>query len=413
MAKPKIRRRIRWVATILLVLLLLVAGLAWRFWAGRHVAQWQLLQSVIQIENAGVNEQTVQPLGWYLAILGRDDEIRRLNFHPQFDLPALDLESQKLELNVVPWRVGLQRIAAEHRIVMIMEDHFVSKHREMIGATLPTFREAGFTHYAAEAIGESGASLKSRGYPVVASGFYTSDPKFGNTLRRTLDLEFEVLGYDFRPFTHEGREEFAASELAKLFKENSQTRLIVHAGFAHVFKHETETGQRWLASLLWEKTGIEPFTIWQWSAMRDGHEYRVVADAIAKLGDFVEPVFVMPPPSTGSGLRDVPRVDAILVHPPDLSVAPGERTVLFPNEMQRISGQWLTPKWPVVIAAYKNGEPITAIPLDQVMIRDSEQKFVLWVPASTKYDIIVFDQYGKLDSSIENDRDSVLVRAEK
>lgn len=412
MANRKMRRRIRWVAMIAFGGLLLVTGLAWRFWAGRHVAQWQLLQHVIQIESQGVDKHNVQRLGWNLAILGRDDETRHLDFHPQFDLPPLDVDTHKLELNVVPWRDGLKKIAAEHRLVMIMEDHRMSKHREMIGAALPTFREAGFTHYAAEAIGESGASLTSRGYPVVTTGYYTSDPQFGNALRRALDLQFEVLGYDFRPFTHEGREEFAASELAKLFKDNSQTRLIVHAGFAHVFKYETDTGQRWLASVLWEKTGIEPFTIWQWSAMRDGHEYRVVAAAVDELGDFDKPVLLWPPPNTDCGLRDVPRVDAILVHPPDRSVAPAERTVLFPSEMQRVDGKWLSKQWPVVIAAYKNGEPTTAIPLDQVMMRKGEQDFVLWIPGSTEYDIVVFDQHGLLDSSTDNDRDSVLVRTE-
>jgi hypothetical protein len=222
-----------------------------------------------------------------------------------------------------------------------------------------------------------------------------------------------VLGYDFRPFTHEGREEFAATTLANLLSGDPKSKLVVHAGHAHVFKHKTDLGQRWLASILWEKTGIEPFTIWQWSEMHDGHEYHVIADALAELGDFDEPVLLMPPPTKKSGLRNVPDVDAILVHPPDQSGAPDDRTVLFPVAMHRVSGQWLTKRWPVVIAAYKNGEPTTAIPLDQVMMRDREQDFVLWIPASTKYDIVVFDQYGRLDSSTETDRDSVMVRAEE
>jgi hypothetical protein len=264
--QPAKRRRIPWIAAILFGLLLLVAAVAWRFWASRHVAQWQLLQHVILIENEGVDDQSVQPLGWNLAILGRDDEVRQLDFHPQFDLPALDIDANSLELKVVPWRDGVEQIAADHRIVMIMEDHFASKHREMIGAMLPLFRDAEFTHYAAEAIGESESSLKSRGYPAIETGYYTSDPKFGNVLRTALDLKYNVLGYDFRPFTHEGREEFAAGELARLFEADSHTRLIVHAGFAHVLKHKTDIGRRWLASLLWEKSGIEPFTIWQWSA---------------------------------------------------------------------------------------------------------------------------------------------------
>lgn len=410
--KRMMGRRTRWIAMISCGVILLVTGLAGRFWMGRHVAQWQLLRHVVQIESAGNDEHSVQPLGWNLAILGRDDEVRHLDFHPQFDLPPLDVDTHKLELNVVPWRDGFKQIAAEHRIVMIMEDHFVSKHREMIGATLPIFRAAEFSHYAAEAIGESGEALTSRGYPVVKTGYYTSDPQFGNVLRRAINLKFKILGYDFRPFTHEMREEFAATELAKLLTDDQQTRLIVHAGHAHVLKHKTDVGQRWLASLLWEKGGIEPFTIWQWSDMRDGHEYRVVADALDELGDFDEPLLLMPPPNSDCGLRDVPRVDAILVHPPDHSVAPAQRTVLFPNEMQPVSGQWLTDQWPVVIAAYKNGEPISAIPLDQVMLRDREQNFILWIPASTRYDIVVFDQNGPLDSKVERKHDSILVRAE-
>lgn len=378
----------------------------------RHVAQWQLLEAVVQIEGQGVDRSNVQPLGWNLAILGRDDEIRQLDFHPHIEWPPLEVDPRKLELNVVPWREGLEQIAAKHRIVMIMENHYVSKHREMIGATLPVFRAAGFTHYAAEAVGESAASLTSRGYPTVTTGYYTSDPQFGNVLRRAIDLQFNVLGYDFRPFTHEWREDFAASQLARLFRDNAQTKLIVHAGPAHVFKYETNIGQRWLAALLWEKTGIEPFTIWQWSAMRDGHEYRAVAEALEDLGDFNEPVWLMPPPKTDSGLRNVPPVDAILVHPRDPSIAPAERTVLFPSGMKRIGGKWLSKQWPVVIAAFKSGEPDTAIPLDQVMIRDSEQDFVLWIPESTRYRIVVFDQNGVLPSSATRSQGSVLVRAE-
>jgi hypothetical protein len=132
---------------------------------------------------------------------------------------------------------------------------------------------------------------------------------------------------------------------------------------------------------------------------------------VAKLGTFDEPVLLMPPPSTDCGLRDVPQVDAILVHPPDQSIAPSQRTVLFPNGMRRVSGQWLTKQWPVVIAAYKNGEPTTAIALDQVMLRDGEQQFVLWIPASSKYDIVVFNQDGLVDSNTEAGHDTVMVSA--
>ncbi len=103
-----------------------------------------------------------------------------------------------------------------------MEDHFVPKHREVISAASPLCRNAGFTHFAAEAIGEFWASLTSRGYPVVETGYYISDPQIGNTLWLGIYLELEVLGNGFRPFTHERRVEVAASVHSKLFKGNSQ-----------------------------------------------------------------------------------------------------------------------------------------------------------------------------------------------
>lgn len=396
MRKTQARRRVRcwlWIGG----LFLLVLGLAaWKLWSGRHLAPWHTLDSVVQTEAAPLTNQSVQLLGWNLAILGRDHEVRELDFFPEFEQAPLEEPAQALPLNVVPWRRGIQRIAEEQRLVMIMESHYVSKHREMIGATLPIFREAGFTHLAVEAIGESESSLAARGFPSRATGFYTSDPQFGNSLRRALHLGYHVFGYDFRPFSHETRESFAATEIAKRFTRSPQARILVHAGLAHVLKHETDLGQRWLAALLWEETGIEPFCIWQWSALRDNQAYRVVAEQLLALGDLDEPVLLMPPPASSPSLPDVPRVDAILVHPPDLSRAPDQRTPLFRQPMKEIVGRWEGSHWPIVIAAYRRGEPQTAVPLDQVLLRAPEAAFNLWIPQEMEFELAAFDRNGPL-----------------
>ena len=412
MVSVRIKKRARWVVAILLLVLIVGGFSVWHFWSNRHSSQWRLLQRVARIEATDAHERDVQELGWSLAMLGRDDEVRELDLYPDFEFAPLEIEVDRGNLNVVPWREGVKRIAAEHRLVMVMENHFVSKQREWIGAALPLFHEAGFSHYAAEAIGESGGSLMERGYPIVGTGYYTSDPRFGNVLRRAIDLRLEVLGYDYRPFSHETREEYAANRLATVFRHDPTARMLVHAGHAHVLKHETPTGQRWLASLLWERSGIEPFTIWQWSALRDAKEYRVVAEAIAGLGELHEPVFLWPPPGAESGLNDIPQVDAILVHPPDRSFAPAGRTPLFTDSMRKINGRWTTPRWPVVIAAFKVGEPIEAIPLDQVMLRRGEDDFVLWIPEPNEYALVVFDESGPIASVTASRDGRVLVGEE-
>ena len=410
------RRRICWITLgTLVATLLFVAAVAWYRGAAIQMQPSEHLAHVVQLEQASVDQSTVQPLGWSLAILGRDHEVRRLHFFPALGprSPALDVD--KLELLIVPWKQAIERIAANHRIVMIMENHFVSKHREFIGATLETCRDAGFTHYAAEAIGPMDKSLAKRGYPTSQTGFYTSDPRFGNVLRRALGLDLTVLGYDFRSTTHEAREEHAAAALAELLQKDAGARLLVHAGHAHVLKYETKLGERWLASRLWQKTGIEPFTIWQWSSGQDAHDYAEIVRVLKGRGvSLDEPVLLMPPPPIDCGLRDSPyglaSVDAMVIHPPDESVAPAERTPLFPDRMQRIAGRWTSDVWPVVVSAYKHGEPINAVPLDQIMLREKEDRFVLWIPARESYEIRVFNSQGVLKSRVETNANWITVR---
>lgn len=408
------RRRIRWIAVGSVAAIVLVAAVFWHRFSTQHFEPWQFLAHVVQLEKAGVDPGSLQALGWSLAILGRDDDVRSLDFFPYFKPPPSTLDADRLELNAVPWKEGLEKIAADHRIVMIMEDHFASKHREFVGATLPVFKNAGFSNYAAEAISQLDTSLAQRGYPASRTGLYTSDPQFGNALRRALELDFTVLGYDFRPFSHEGREEFAATELAALFSKDAATKLLVHAGHSHVLKYDTDSAGRWLASRLWEKTKIEPFTIWQWSSTHDAHDYAEIVRVLTERGvSLDEPVLLMPPPPFNCGLQDPPyglaRVDAIVIHPPDDSVAPDKRTVLFPDSRQRLAGVWTANVWPIVVCAYKKGEPMDAIALDQVMLRQDETRFLLWIPAGVEYEIRVFNVDGILKSQVETNSNSISV----
>jgi hypothetical protein len=394
------RRRIFWAGVAVIAAVLLAATVGWYWFSSRSLLPGQFLAHVIQLEQVADDPMARQSLGWSLAILGRDDEVRALDVFPQIAPAVSKIDFDQLVLHPVPWRDAVREIAARHRLVMMMEDHSVSKHREFIGATLPLLKDAGFTHYAAEAIGPSDQSLNQRGYPTNRTGLYTSDPQFGNTIRRALELKFTVLGYDFRPFTHNGREEFAATELAKVLSNDVDARLIVHAGHAHVLKTTTANGERWLAARLWEQTGLEPFTIWQWSSGIRNRDYTEIVRVLQSRGVALdEPVLLRPPPALDCGLQDSPfglaAVDAIVIHPPDDSVAPDRRTVLFPAEMRQLSGEWTGGEWPVVVCAYQKGEPAEAIALDQVLLRDGETRFVLWIPHGRDEHIRVFNRRGE------------------
>jgi hypothetical protein len=75
--------------------------------------------------------------------------------------------------------------------------------------------------------------------------------------------------------------------------------------------------------------------------------------------------------------------------------------------MTRVQGVWLGKQWPVVIPAIADGEPETAIALDQIMLRPGEAEFELWLPHN-RYRIGVWGLGGPL--SVRADTTSSPVR---
>jgi hypothetical protein len=346
-----------------------------------------------------------QELSAALAILGRQREAREIPLLPDevgrqlCDPP--DTPDSDPPFVVTRWREAMTRIAAEQRLVLIMEAHTVTEHRAWIEQTLGTFRAAGFTCYFAEAFSEPGSTLKFSGYPTSRTGFYTLDPRFGNLVRTAIRLGFEVGGYDLADGDFDRREEFQAATLAERVTARPDTRMVVHAGHGHIFKHEVRNVGRYMAARLWQKTGVEPFTIWQLSNQLPDDVY---CRLIRQSGLITEPVMLVPPPRhvtetlfPESSVQ--PAVDAIVIHPPRLGQEPRDRGGAFTDRKRRVPGVWLGKQWPVVIAAMADGEPDTAIALDQIMLRRGETDFELWLP-HTDYTIRVWSLEGPLSVRI-------------
>ena len=381
-------RRVRW-ACVAALSRGLIAGLTLLSEAGDQASTAARLQRVIQIEStldaSGRNDR--QELSVLLGSFGRGGESRAFSTrHAQaYGRDKVDgdvTDSAKVTSAAVPWRQAVRAIAAKERIVIIMEAHDATEHRAWIEQTLPIFHAAGFRHYAAEALFESGAALRSRGFPVEATGHYVADPRFGNLLRRALALDYSIHEYEahLAPDPQE-REEQQARALADVVAANPGGKLLVHAGFSHVFKKPQPGFGRWMAARLWEMTGIEPYCVYQAYDNYDSPGYRRVAESA---GATEEPRLLIPPPA---GLRDpqftdIPdgAIDALVIHPAVRGKPPASRKPAFAEGMTRVSARWVEAEWPVVVGAYRPGEPADAIPLDQVLLRHREAEFELWIP---------------------------------
>lgn len=380
--------RFRWIVFGATVVVLLAICVMATTWAERAISPQSFLAQVVMLEQSpgrnGSNER--QDLSTALAILGRQREAREIPLNPnevghELSGPP-DVPDSKPPFLVTPWRDAITKIAKERRLVLIMEAHTVSEHRAWIEQTLALFRPSGFTGYFAETIAEAGSTLKSRGYPTLRTGFYTNDPRFGNAVRTALRLGFEVDGYDLADGDFNRREEYEAATLAARFASRPDRRIVVHAGHAHIFKHEVRNVGRWMGARLWTMTGVEPFTIWQLSNQLPNDVYRTL---IRQVGPITEPVMVVPPSRHVSEALFPestvhPAVDAIVIHPPRIGQEPTDRRGAFADQMTRVPGVWLGNQWPVVIAAIPVGEPDNAIALDQIMLRSGETDFELWLP---------------------------------
>ena len=347
-----------------------------------------LLRRVVMLEQSSDQNDwdERQELSTALTMLGRQREAREIPRradavgHELADPP--DTPDSDPPYVVTPWREAITGIAAEQRLVLMMEDHSVTEHRAWIEQTLVFFRAARFTHYFAETIAESGSALKSRGYPTSPTGFYTLDPRFGNLVRTAIRLDFEIGGHGLFDRDFDRREEYQATTLAGQFSARSDSRMVVHAGHAHIMKYEVPGIGRYMGARLWEKAGVEPFTIWQLSNELPNDIYRAL---IRQIGPITEPAMLVPPTVNltetlfpSSSMQ--PPVDAIVVHPPRLGQEPTDRRGAFTDHATRVPGVWLGNQWPVVIAAIPIGEPDNAIALDQVMLRRGETDFELWLP---------------------------------
>jgi hypothetical protein len=108
--------------------------------------------------------------------------------------------------------------------------------------------------------------LNDRKYPIQTSGVYTSEPMFGNFVRKALELGFIVRPYECINDcdTEEDRDLAQAKNIAKILSSDKNAKALVYAGHGHIYKSNS-TSKR-MASNFENITGINPFCIDQTAA---------------------------------------------------------------------------------------------------------------------------------------------------
>jgi len=164
-------------------------------------------------------------------------------------------------LNVLPDSV---------KYVFFNEDHLRPQTRVTVLNSLKFLNKKGFRDLFCEAVNGKDSLLNTRKYPVIESGWYTSEPTYGNLLREAFRLGFTILSYEDtnnavrqnngKVYSASDRETEQANNILNFICEHKDAKIIVLAGHSHINENKK---QGWMASVFKLKSGMNPLTIEQ------------------------------------------------------------------------------------------------------------------------------------------------------
>ena len=158
---------------------------------------------------------------------------------------------------------------AEHaeQVVLVNEAHHDASSRLLTLRLLPLLYERGFRYLAAEAFAPDSVLAGQPGYPTPEMGTYLGDPVFGAVVREALRLGYTLVPYEIENNERGGgdpqarRDSMQAVHLAdRIFSRDPTARVLVHAGFSHVYETADE-GWHPMAAYFREITGIDPLSV--------------------------------------------------------------------------------------------------------------------------------------------------------
>jgi hypothetical protein len=171
--------------------------------------------------------------------------------------------------NIMPATDVVKLIPDTCRVVMINEDHINPYSRIFMAKLLKPLFDKGFTCFASETLvpnynDKSYTELKQ------GTGFYLSEPNYGNLLRLAFDIGYKIYSYEkdllfdtkYGIKESEFRDFIQAKNIKKILESNPKAKIIVFAGHGHILK-KNSNGTKLMAQFFSELTNINPFCVEQ------------------------------------------------------------------------------------------------------------------------------------------------------
>lgn len=156
-----------------------------------------------------------------------------------------------------PVDAAIPTVAAGSRVLLINESHSMVQTRAAIIGLLPSLRKAGFTDLALEALNPANADPlinapagagRSALPDDIKAGFYLREPVYARMVENAKSLGFGLVAYESEDVDHERRESQQADHLQRWLDAHPQGRLVVIAGYSHVWKNDGWMAEKLMAS---------------------------------------------------------------------------------------------------------------------------------------------------------------------
>lgn len=289
----------------------------------------------------------------------------------------LKITSVEINVNAID---KIKSLASQNKVVMLNECHWCPGHRIMAQKLLQPLKELGYNYLAIEAVAENEDSLiNENSYPLKSSGYYTKEPYFGLFIRKAKELGYTVISYDYGFSSNNEREEKQAANLAEIHKKDTEAKIFVFAGFAHI----TEGGapKKWMAEYFKEITGIDPLTINQ-------------EEVIAPNED--EELLLIKPEKFNSIEGIKTDVDYFLIN----NIEPGLKKIFEEKELIEITlsindiSKYINQQLIILVYDYDEYEKhgFEAVPIVSKIYKVNEDQIKLTVPNKNKMKVKVFDK---------------------
>lgn len=150
-------------------------------------------------------------------------------------------------------------------IIILNELHHNPSHRMFARSLLKDLYKNGYRYLGLEALDDN--QINERKLATIESGYYTSEPEFGNFIKEALDLGFTLFGYEATENDNwdvdkwKNREIAQAQNIYKFMRNHTDGKYFIYCGAGHAFEGDNNGRGKSMAGILADLTKINPLTI--------------------------------------------------------------------------------------------------------------------------------------------------------